>query len=126
MHLLLLGGIRVTNGRRTHTIPCVGTRDQRYSLELTVGESGWFLIRGIAGNQKTFRFASTAPFYFEIGSVSKRISKSSSSFFLDWVNERIDRVRTNISDKAEEAEVLRYHWEAREFWKNKIQQANVE
>ena len=116
----------IQNGYVTHTIPCLGTRDQRYFLELTVGESGWFLIRGIAGNQKTFRFASTAPFYFEIGSVSKRISKSSSSFFLDWVNERIDRVRTNISDKAEEAEVLRYHREAREFWKNKIQHANVE
>lgn len=116
----------VQNGYVTHAIPCDGIREREYELELTVGESGWFLIRAIAGNQKTFRFASTAPFYFEIGSAPKRISKASSSFFLDWVNERIGRVKANVSEKAVEGEVLRHHREAREFWKNKIQQANVE
>jgi len=30
-------------------------------------ESGWFLVRVITDNPKTFRFASTAPYYVEIG-----------------------------------------------------------
>src|SRR5262249_51238919 len=47
-------------------------------------DSGWFLVRAIADNNKTFRFASTAPFYVEIGPSKNRISKTSSEFFLDW------------------------------------------
>src|SRR5262245_29060774 len=55
-------------------------------------ESGWFLVRAIADNKKTFRFASTAPFYVEIGPAKKRISKASAEFFLDWTRQRAARV----------------------------------
>src|SRR5262249_23664099 len=41
---------------------------------LTFKKSGWFLIRVIADNNKTFRFASTAPYYVEIGETRRRIS----------------------------------------------------
>ena len=115
----------IQNGKVTQTIPCNGDRNQAHSLPLTVNESGWFLIRGIAENPKTFRFASTAPFYTELGQAKRRISKSSSRFFLDWVNERIERVKANITHKSQQAEVLRFHESARKFWQERVRQSNV-
>jgi len=116
----------IQNGKVMQTIPCNGDRNQAHSLTLTVNESGWFLIRGIAENPKTFRFTSTAPFYTELGQAKRRISKSSSRFFLDWVNERIERVKANITDKSQQAEVLRFHESARKFWQERVRQSNAD
>jgi hypothetical protein len=44
---------------------------------VTFKRSGWFLVRVIADNPKTFRFASTAPFYVEVGEGKRRVSKAS-------------------------------------------------
>ena len=116
----------IQNGKVMQAIPCNGDRNQAHSLTLTVNESGWFLIRGITENPKTFRFASTAPFYTEFGQEKGRISKSSSRFFLDWVNERIERVKANITDKSQQAEVLRSHESARKFWQERVRQSNAD
>src|SRR5204863_4179766 len=56
-------------------------------------ESGWFLVRAMAVAPETFRFASTGPFYVEIGSSPHRVSKASSQFFLDWVRERAGQIK---------------------------------
>ena len=87
-------------------------------------KSGWFLVRVITENPRTFRFASTAPYYVEIGPSKRRISRRSAQFFLDWVEERIKRVRLNDAD--ERRQVLTYHEEARSFWKETVRSANVE
>jgi len=116
----------IQNGSVSGTIPCSGDRDQAHSLALTFNESGWFLIRGIAENPKTFRFASTAPFYIELDQGKQHISKSSSKFFLDWVNERIERVKDNVIDQLQQREVLRYHESAREFWQKRVREANAD
>ena len=55
--------------------------------------SGWFLVRAVAENPKTFRFASTAPFYVEVGDAKRRVSKSAAKIFLAWVKERTARVQ---------------------------------
>ena len=116
----------IQNGIVERTIPCSGDRDQTLSASLTINESGWFLVRGIAENPKTFRFASTAPFYVELGQEKRWISKASSRVFLDWVNERIDRVKANVTDKSQQAEVLRSHESARKFWQKKVREANAD
>ena len=116
----------IQNGKVMQTILCNGDRNQAHSLTLTVNESVWFLIRGIAENPKTFRFASTAPFYAEIGQEKRRISKSSSRFFLDWVNERIERVKANITDKSQQEEVLRSHESVLKFWQERVRQSNAD
>jgi hypothetical protein len=87
-------------------------------------ESGWFLVRVIADNAKTFRFASTAPFYVEIGERKRRVSKASAQFFLDWVGERAKRVK--LDDEAQRQEVLRHHADARKFWEEIVTRANAE
>src|SRR5205823_6462221 len=87
-------------------------------------ESGWFLIRAIAENADTFRFASTAPFYVEIGDVKHRVSKSSAQFFLDWLQERAGRVK--VDDPAQRREVLEHHAAARKFWETILAEANAD
>jgi hypothetical protein len=87
-------------------------------------ESGWFLVRAIAENPDTFRFASTAPFYVEIGDVKRRVSRSSARFFLDWVQERAGRV--NLQDPAQRDEVLQHHASATKFWEGILAQANAD
>jgi hypothetical protein len=86
-------------------------------------ESGWFLVRAIAENPKTFRFASTAPFYVEIAGTKERISKASAEFFLDWTRERMARVK--LDDPKERKEVLAYHLLAERFWRERVAKANV-
>ncbi len=86
-------------------------------------ESGWMLVRAIADNQKTYRFASTGPYYVEIGG-KPRVSKRSAQFFLDWVHERARRIK--IDDEKQRAEVLQYHRAARDFWTKLVGKANAE
>ena len=86
--------------------------------------SGWFLIRAIADVPDTFRFASTGPFYVEIGPTARRVSKASARFFLDWVRERMNQIKLDNSRQQEE--ILQYHRAAERFWQEKMAQANEE
>ena len=91
--------------------------------ELEFDESGWFLIRAVAANSKTYRFASTGPYYVQIGD-RPRVSLESAQFFLDWVNQRAGRIKIDEPDKK--AEVVKYHDQARTFWSDLVSQANAE
>ncbi len=86
-------------------------------------ESGWVLVRAVTDVDKTYRFASTGPWYVEIGE-QPRISKSAAQFFLDWMNERTEKLK--LEDPAERAEVLKFHDAARKFWQQRVSQANAE
>ena len=87
-------------------------------------ESGWFLVRVIADNNKTFRFASTAPFYVEMGPNKERISKSSAAFFLEWTRQRMGRIQ--LDDPGQRKEVLAHHLQAEKFWQDRVAKANAE
>ncbi len=87
--------------------------------------SGWFLVRAIAENRLTFRFASTAPFYVEIGDARRRISRRSVQFFRDWVDERIARIKKTVTDARQRAEILRDHEAARTYWEKRLSEANA-
>lgn len=86
--------------------------------------SGWFLVRVITDNPKTFRFASTAPYFVEVGNVKHRVSRASAQFFLDWVRERMTRVK--LLDGEQKEEVLSFHRAAEKFWQEKVAQANAD
>jgi hypothetical protein len=85
--------------------------------------SGWFLVRAIADNPKTFRFASTAPFYVEVGESKRRVSKASAKFFLEWVRERVGRVKLDNADQRRV--VIQHHSTAEKFWENVLSRANA-
>jgi hypothetical protein len=91
---------------------------------IRIDESGWFLIRAVNDVENTFRFASTGPYYVEIGDRPVRISRSACQFFLDWVHERIGQLK--IDDPAQRADVLKYHEEARQFWEDRLAMANAD
>jgi hypothetical protein len=86
--------------------------------------SGWFLVRAVADNPKTFRFASTAPFYVEVGDSKRRVSKASTKFFLAWVKERAARVK--LDDADQRRDVLKHHTAAEKFWADLVDKANAE
>ena len=91
---------------------------------VTFDSSGWFLVRAITDNQRTFRFASTAPYYVEVGAAKKRISRRSVQFFLDWIDERMKRVK--LTDPDQLRQVLKHHEDARRFWQERVGKANAE
>src|SRR5262249_41805878 len=91
---------------------------------LTFKTSGWFLVRAIAENPKTFRFASTAPFSVEVGDWKRRGSRAAANFFLEWVKERAARVK--LDDAEQRREVLKHHTAAEKFWKGLLERANAE
>ncbi len=82
--------------------------------KLKFSESGWFLMRAVTDTPGTYRFASTGPYYVEVG-YKPRISKASAQFFLDWVNERIAMLKTD--DPA--------YLAAREYWQKMLEKANA-
>jgi hypothetical protein len=86
-------------------------------------ESGWFLLRVVCEHPKTYRFASTAPWYVEIGDQKQRISRASAEYFRDWVQERIGKIK--LTDEKQRAEVMKYHEAALKFWEEKIAAANA-
>ncbi len=90
---------------------------------LVFEESGWFLIRAVTDVRHTYRFASTGPYYVEIGERPRRISRQSVEFFLDWVGERMGRI--DLADNQQRAEVLKHHEMAQQFWRDLLAKANA-
>lgn len=116
----------IQNGNVFHKIPCSNELTQQHSFDLVVDQPGWFLVRAIADIDNTFRFASTAPWFVEVGDVNHRISRKSAQFFLDWVTERMERIQAKIDNETERGEVLVWHVKAREFWTERVKLANSE
>ena len=114
----------VKNGRVVHK---VRLRDYAQSGGLlptvTFQRSGWMLVRTIAENPRTFRFASSGPYYVQIGD-RPRISKQASQYFLDWVTERARRVK--IADLDQRQAVMTHHRAARDFWQDLATRANAD
>lgn len=94
--------------------------------KFTFDQSGWFLLRALVDNDTTFRFASTAPYYLELGEKPGFVSRSSVRFFQDWVGQRIDRIENNIQDDARRDAVLKYHLHARRYWQEREKNATDE
>jgi hypothetical protein len=113
----------IKDGRVERAIPSKSWKEMGALGSLTFSESGWFLVRAITDDPKTFRFVSTAPFYVEMGSAKRRISRSSVQFFLDWVRERAARVK--LQDPDQMRQVLQHHAAAEKFWVERLATANA-
>jgi hypothetical protein len=111
----------IQNGRVLRAIPHSDLKRTGSLGTIEFKSSGWFLIRAIADVPGTFRFASTGPFYVEIGPTPRRVSKASARFFLDWVHERMNKIK--LDDPGEKEAVLQHHRAAERFWEEKVAQA---
>jgi len=114
----------VKNGRVIHQVKLQDYAQAGGHLpKVAFQSSGWMLVRAIATNPDTFRFASTGPYYVEIDD-KPLISRASAQFFVDWVYERARRIK--LADPGQQAEVLAPHRVARDFWEAKVAAANAE
>jgi hypothetical protein len=86
---------------------------------LVFKESGWFVIRAVCDMPDTHRFATTAPYYVEIG-YKRRISRSSAQFFLDWLDERSKVL------PVQNAEMAGLERKARAYWRDLLKNANAD
>jgi hypothetical protein len=116
----------IQNGKVSQAIRCSDELQQRQSFELAVDSPGWFLVRAITDVENTFRFASTAPWYVETNDAQHHVSRASVQFFLDWIDERIERVKSNVNDPSELQPVLVWHERARKFWTGRLERANAD
>jgi hypothetical protein len=113
----------IQNGRVIRSFTNLNSKDSASLGTITFKQSGWFVARAIAAVPNNFRFASTGPFYVEIGS-SNHISRASAQFFLDWVRERKGQIK--IDDARQRDEVVAYHQAAEKFWEQKVTDANAD
>lgn len=114
----------IQNGEVVETLRCADAVEQSLTTELSIGENGWFLIRAVTDNPRTFRFASTGPYYVDRGGPS-RISRRSAEFFQTWVEERVKRLEEVLKDADERRAVVDGWQTARAFWRGKVQAAEV-
>lgn len=111
----------IVNGEIAKRIPCDHQMSQHIKTTINVSQPGWLLVRAIADVKNTFRFASTAPWYLESKAVSHRISRKSIEFFLNWIDDRIERVNREMTDPQQREAVLVWHKQSREFWLEKLE-----
>ncbi len=93
--------------------------------EFTFDRSGWFLVRAICDVPRTFRFASTAPFYVELDGKRSTIHRADVEYFLHWIEERKQRLRSGPPKLAEDEleAVLAPHEEAEAFYRRRLEAA---
>ncbi len=87
--------------------------------------SGWFLVRAVTEEPKTYRYAMTAPYFVEIGD-QPRISRASAKFFVDWTAERRAMLEKQLLDPKQREEILNNWQTAEEYWQSLAKRANTE
>jgi hypothetical protein len=112
----------VQNGRTVHEIRLDQWAKAGGKLPpVKFRDSGWFVVRAVNDLSATHRFASTAPYYVEIG-YQPRISRAAVQFFLDWLDAREKRPKGAESDGATDRQVE----QARDFWRDLLTKANAD
>ncbi|HEY2759963.1 MAG TPA: hypothetical protein VGI75_04450, partial [Pirellulales bacterium] len=95
--------------------------------------SGWFLVRAVTENTDTYRYATTAPYYVEVG-YQPRISRRSAELFLDWTNKRADEIHKAVDaatadlpdNPAAVSKILAAVDKAKKYWQDLVAKANTD
>jgi hypothetical protein len=90
---------------------------------VTFEESGWMMVRVVTRNEQTYRCACSGPFYVSFDD-RPGIRRAACQFFVDWIYDRAREIR--LQDPKQQAEVMRYHRAARDFWERRLADADVE
>lgn len=114
----------IKNGQSYKKISPSDLKGNKLSETIQFENSGWFIVRVFTKTPYTFRFASTAPYYVEVGKNKKYISKSAVQFFLDWIEQYVPVMKGD--NENEQAEISKYIDTARKYWQDLLSQANNE
>jgi hypothetical protein len=113
----------VHNGRVAHTVRLDELAKNGKLPKVHFSESGWVLVRAATDVEKTHRFASTGPWYVDIGE-QNRISRGAAQFFLDWLADLTNGLK--LDDPKEQATAMKFHDAARKFWEERLKSATAE
>ncbi len=91
---------------------------------IRIERSGWFLVRILTDVPHTFRFASTAPWYVEIGGEPHPIRRASCEFFQRWTEERVEQLQQKVVVDPQRQEVLPVFETAARFWADRAADAD--
>jgi len=114
----------VHNGRVVHSAPVKAGDGERTWYELRAREPGWFLIRTVAENSRTYRFASTAPFRISGKDGESRASRAACRYFLEWIEER--RARVRLDDPLQKSQLMGEFDAAAAFWRRRLDLATAD
>lgn len=117
----------VKNGRAEAEVRLADWKSKKGRLPpIAFDESGWFLVRAVTNNERTYQFASTGPYYVERAG-RPRVSRRSVEFFLAWIDAATKRLgeMPGLDDAARDA-LLAEQESARWFFKDLLAAANVE
>lgn len=112
----------IKDGRVAYSVRYDDLAKDGHFPKLDFDESGWCLVRAVTDVEDTYRFATSAPWYVEIGDAPRRISKTSAQFFVDWLSERREQLQ---SEGALAANVAEAFDRADAFWKDILARANA-
>ncbi|MCA9134041.1 MAG: hypothetical protein KDA45_12830 [Planctomycetales bacterium] len=82
----------------------------------TIAESGWLVVRVVTERDHTYRLASTAPYYFQIGD-RPRVSRRAVRFFQAWLQQAAEQIAALDPASRDAAEP--YLQAAQEFWRQR-------
>lgn len=89
--------------------------------QLSISESGWLVVRVVTGKESTYRFATTAPFYFEFDG-QRRVSRKGVRFFQSWLEDSAKKLKKGPQAKEQES----YLEMARSFWSDQESKATAD
>jgi hypothetical protein len=92
----------------------------RFELTLPAEESGWLAARCLGGASNTggIPFAHTAPWHVEVANRPLRPRRREVQYFLERVEQEIERNQSILT-----REQLADYYQARDFWRKKLDQA---
>jgi hypothetical protein len=113
----------IRDGRVSKALDVAG----KSSTKLVFEKSGWFLVRAITDVKNTFRFASTAPFYVEVGEARRTVHRSDVDYFRTWIDERISVLERDaqgwLAKPEQKKAVLAPHRRAKRFFDRLLESA---
>jgi hypothetical protein len=93
---------------------------------IRIERSGWFLVRVLTDVAHTFRFASTAPWYVEVGGSPIPVRRTSCEFFQRWTEERTEQLHQKVVTDSQRQQVLPVFENAARFWADRAAAATAE
>ena len=88
---------------------------------ISIEQSGWLVVRVVTSHDNLYRYATTAPFYFEFDGKS-RVSTKSVELMIAWLKRSSESISKENEIASEMKSTLEF---AEAFWQNRLEQANA-
>jgi hypothetical protein len=109
----------VQNGVAIHQVRLSELASRQGRLPaVTFDRSGWFCVRAVTDGTEDYQYATTGPYYVQVGD-GRTISRRSVQFFLAWLDDLEGELEAGSAVAGQVGA-------AREYWQGLLAEANVE